>query len=90
MKHLSIALTLQLIFYLTTGNLWFGSLFGSAYFIGREIAQAEQRTIQRHYGNRRANAPWWCGFEPRAWDRKSLLDWFLPTVATALVAIFMS
>ena len=33
------------------------------FFIGREMAQAEQRVISQYYDNKRANAPWYCGFE---------------------------
>lgn len=53
---------------------------GAAFYVGREHAQAEYRTTYTNYGRKRANAPWWCGFEPRAWDEKSLLDWMVPVV----------
>jgi hypothetical protein len=65
---------------------WGGAAFAAAFFIGREIAQAEYRSIVSHYGNRRANAPWWVGFERRAWTRKGLADFILPTAAVAAVA----
>ena len=60
----------------------------ASFYTGREHAQAEYRTIYTNYGRKRANAPWWCGFEPRAWDIKSLLDWLGPLmVAAALIGL---
>jgi len=51
----------------------------SFFFIGREHAQAEQRGISRFYGNKRANAPWYVGFELRSWNLDSFLrDLLLP------------
>lgn len=44
----------------------------AAFYCGREHAQAEYRAIKSFYGGKRANAPWWCGFERRAWDAKSM------------------
>lgn len=57
----------------------------AVFYLGREHAQAEYRSITTYYGNRRDNAPWWCGFEARAWDRKSVLDWLLPTILATVV-----
>lgn len=60
----------------------------AAFYCGREHAQAEYRAIKSFYGGKRANAPWWCGFEPRAWGIKSLLDWLGPLmVAAALIGL---
>lgn len=56
----------------------------AAFYCGREHAQAEYRAIKSFYGGKRANAPWWCGFEPRAWDAKPLVDWLGPVVIAAL------
>lgn len=60
----------------------------AAFYAGREHAQAEYRTIYTNYGNKRANAPWWCGFEPRAWNAKSMLDWLGP-LAVAIASLFI-
>ena len=54
----------------------------SAFFIGRELAQAEQRVISTYYNNKRVKAPWYCGFEKRAWTVKGLLDWSIPVGVT--------
>lgn len=61
-----------------------GMLMAALFYLGREHAQAEYRAIVTHYGNRRATAPWWCGFEPRAWSRKAILDWLGPLMLALL------
>lgn len=60
----------------------------AAFYCGREHAQAEYRAIKSFYGGKRANAPWWCGFEPRAWTVKSMLDWLGP-LAVVVAALFI-
>ena len=52
------------------------------FFIGREITQAEQRVISQYYGNKRVNAPWYCGLEERAWTKKGLMDFGIPWLVT--------
>lgn len=59
-----------------------------AFYCGREQAQAEYRTIKSFYDGKRGNAPWWCGFERRAWDVKSVVDWLGP-VAVAVAVMVM-
>ena len=54
------------------------SIAVACFHMGREHTQADLRVISRHYGNKRANAPWWCGFERRAWKAKGMLDLVLP------------
>lgn len=54
------------------------------FYCGREHAQAEYRAIKSFYGGKRANAPWWCGFDRRAWDAKSLVDWLGPLAVASL------
>ena len=66
------------------GLPWPFFFWASAFYMGREHAQAEYRWIESH-GGKRANCPWWCGFLPGAWNVKSFLDWLLPT-AVALIA----
>lgn len=85
--HPVIALVLQAIIGLVSGDWWVGAAAGSFYFIGREYAQAEYRNIEHHYGGRRANMPFWGGFEPRAWTLKGLLDFILPTICVTLLAL---
>jgi len=87
MQHTIMALIAQAAIGLLTGNWWAGAALGSAYFIGREVAQAEYRWIE-HYGNgRRANMPWWGRFDQRVWPKlDQWLDWFAPLLATCAVA----
>lgn len=89
MNHLAhpvIALVLQAIIGLVSGDWWVGAAAGSCYFIGREYAQAEHRVIQQYYGGRRVNMPFWGGFEPRAWTIKGLLDFILPSLGCVAMA----
>ena len=57
-----------------------------AFYLGREVAQAEYRYIEAH-GGRRAAYPWWCGFAPSAWTAKGLSDWICPLVSAAVFAV---
>ena len=57
----------------------------AAFYCGREHAQAEYCAIKSFYGGTRANAPWWCGFERRAWDSKSVVDWLAPVVVAVMM-----
>lgn len=57
----------------------------AAFYCGREHAQAEYRAIKSFYGGKRANSPWWCGFERRAWSVKSLVDCMGPVVVAAIL-----
>jgi hypothetical protein len=87
LEHSAYALLFMAIIGLLTGDWFAGACFGSAFFVGREHAQAEYRVIQKFYEGKRANMPWYGGFEPRGWDIKSMLDWILPTVITMTIAI---
>lgn len=59
----------------------------AAFYCGREHAQAEYRVIKSFYGGKRANAHWWCGFERRAWDAKSMVDLVAPVIIVVAVTI---
>jgi hypothetical protein len=88
-EHSAYALLFMAIVGLLTGNWFAGACFGSAFFIGREITQAEYRNIEHNYGGKRANMPWYGGFQKQAWTAKGLLDWILPTVAVIALAFFI-
>lgn len=64
------------------------SAMSAAFYCGREHAQAEYRAIKSFYGGKRANAPWWCGFERGAWDFKSITD-FAGPILIAIDAFFI-
>jgi len=88
MKHILPALLAQLL--LSPFNWWLGALFAIGYYLGREMAQAEYRVILYFYDGKRVNMPWYGGFERRAWNTKSILDWALPTLAVLMVALASS
>ena len=93
MNHLAhpvIALVIQAIIGIVSGDWWTGAVAGSFYFIGREYAQAEYRNIEQHYGGFRRNMPYWGGMEPRAWTLKGLLDFILPSITVTAVALLRS
>lgn len=88
--HPVIALVLQAIIGLVSGDWWTGAAAGSFYFAGREYAQAEYRAIEHFYDGRRANMPYFGGLESRAWTLKGLLDFILPSIAVTVVALLRS
>lgn len=90
-SHPLIALAVQALIGLLACNWWVGAAFGAAFFIGREIAQAEYRWIETYGQGLRANMPWWGPFDPRVWRKvDAWLDWAAPTAICILVAGVMS
>ena len=91
-EHTIIALVMQTILGLLTGNWWIGAAFGAAFFIGREHAQAEDRYISANGGRRYHTpvAPEWAVFNLRWWNQDALLDWIIPMVAVVLMALLRS
>lgn len=89
LEHPAYALLFMAIIGLLTGNWLAGACFGSAFFVGREHAQAEYRVIQKYYDGKRANMPWNGGFEIRAWDLKSILDFGLPIIVTTIALLII-
>jgi hypothetical protein len=89
-EHSAYALLFMAIIGLLSGNWFAGACFGSAFFVGREHAQAEYRVIKNFYEGKRENMPWYGGFEPRGWDLKSILDFVLPIAATAIALVILS
>lgn len=87
LAHSFIALAIQSVIALASGDWWTGAAAGASYFWGREYAQAEYRNIEHNYGGRRANMPFWGGLEARAWTLKGILDFVLPTVAVTALAL---
>lgn len=86
MIHAVIALAVQAILTLAGLDVWAAGAIPAAFYAGREVAQAEYRSIERHYG-RRGLMPWWAGFMPDAWTRKAVIDVLLPAAACAAVSI---
>lgn len=93
MNHLAhpvIALVIQAVIGLTSGDWWTGAAAGSFYFVGREYAQAEYRNIEQNYGGFRRSMPYFGGLDPKAWTLKGLLDWILPSLTVTAVALLRS
>lgn len=84
--HAVIAVVIQGFFGFLTGNWVIGGLLAVGIFIGREHAQAEYRWIEHFGGGKRANMPWYGGFDLRVWSAKSLADFLLPAIAVAILA----
>ena len=87
LEHLVIAVIVQFVMARLTGSWWLGAALASAYFLGREIAQAEYRWIELYGGGLRSNMPWWGPLDLRVWTTlDQWLDWIGPLVATVLIA----
>lgn len=90
LHHIILALILQAIVGVITRNWWAGAAVASAYFIGREFAQAEYRWIEHFGAGRRVNMPWWGPFDLRVWPKfDQWIDWIGPLIATWSVAWFV-
>lgn len=86
-EHIILALVVQALVGRLTGNWWAGAALASAYFLGREVAQAEYRWIELYGHGLRANMPWWAPFDLRVWRRlDQWIDWIGPVVATCALA----
>lgn len=67
-----------------------GAILVMTYFVGREIAQAEYRWIQRYGLGKRRNMPWWGPLDYRVWDSHSFWwNTILPLLVTILLVRFV-
>ena len=81
------AVAAQCLIGLLTENWWAGAAFGAAFFVGREITQAEYRWIEAYGRGQRANLPWWGAFDPRVWRKADAwADWLAPVVCVCAIA----
>lgn len=86
-EHVALALIVQAVVGLSTRNWWAGAALGSAYFLGREVAQAEYRWIEQFGNGLRANMPWWGPLDLRVWPKlDQWVDWMAPIAGTCIVA----
>lgn len=83
--HAAAAVAVQLFVGIIFGMWGVGGAIGCMWFIAREHTQAEYRWIAQFGAGKRANMPWWGGFDWRAWNLPSLLDWFVPVISCAVV-----
>lgn len=86
--HIVLALLIQLTIRLPLKSWNAGAAAAIAWFVSREITQAEYRWIEHYGGGLRANMPWWGGLDPRVWQYGDpWLDWIVPTVVVIAVAL---
>jgi len=88
--HIVLALLIQLAVRVFLRSWAAGSAAAIAWFVSREITQAEYRWIEHYGANHRANMPWWGGLDPRVWQYADpWIDWIAPSLivlATAIIA----
>ncbi|HCX5190125.1 TPA: hypothetical protein OZT99_004097 [Escherichia coli] len=85
LAHAASAVLFQCALGLTLGMWGRGGAISCAWFIAREHTQAEYRWIANLGAGKRANMPWWGGFDWRAWSLPSMLDCVVPVLACATV-----
>lgn len=83
--HAAAAVLIQCSIGLAFSQWAFGGALGCMWFIAREQTQAEYRWIAKLGSGKRENMPWWGGFDYRAWDAGSVLDFAVPVVAVTAV-----
>jgi uncharacterized membrane protein YjgN (DUF898 family) len=79
-EHAGFALLMQCAVWLLTGNLLAGTLLAIGFFFGREHSQAEYKAINTDFGGKRANMPWYAGFNPKYWTLDAMLDLLAPVL----------
>lgn len=90
LEHTAAAVIVQTAIAARRGNWWVGAVLASAYFVGREVAQAEYRWIEVYGHGLRANMPWWAPLDHRVWPKlDQWVDWAGPLLATCGLAVIM-
>lgn len=86
--HIILAILIQLIVRFISGSWAAGAAAATAWFLSREITQAEYRWIEAFGAGLRANMPWWGGLDPRVWQKADpWLDWLVPGGICSAIAI---
>lgn len=85
--HSLYALVFQAIGFLITSSLIPGAVFACGFFVGRELAQAENRYVKKyHEGNRPETMRWWKALTPEIWSMDSFFwDMILPIIITLII-----
>ncbi|MCA7037166.1 hypothetical protein LE119_04080 [Escherichia coli] len=83
--HAICSVLIQVFTGFLAGDFIIGGVAGAVFFMAREHTQAEYRWIANFGDGKRANMPWWGGFDRRVWNMPSLLDWIVPVFACAVV-----
>lgn len=85
--HIAIAILIQVPVALGLSSWNGGAVAASTWAMSRELTQAEYRWIDAYGAGRRANMPWWGGFDPRVWQKLDpWLDFLAPTLAVIAIA----
>lgn len=88
--HTAAAVALQCAVGLALGLWGVGGALGCVWFLAREHTQAEYRWIAKLGNGKRANMPWWGGFDPQVWDTASVLDWLVPVLMCSTIYFVIS
>jgi len=88
--HAALALLVQAVIGLLTGNWWAGAAFGAAFYAGREVAQYETDRL-KYFGKRASlgsdgGMPWYEGFKITEWGTDARFDLAVPVIAVCAVA----
>lgn len=86
-QHAAWALAFQIPLGWVTGNFWLGMVLGSAFFLGREVAQREHKLAR---GASVKTLKPWAGFDIHNWHLDAKLDLLFPVVATTACAFLMN
>jgi len=91
-EHSLYAIAIQLAFILLPStNAFIGFIAASFLFLGREMAQAENRYIKMYTnGRRQGTMRWWKVLTPEVWNVDSLIwDLMVPVIITAAIAYWV-
>lgn len=89
-SHILICITLQVVGYTLTKNLFIGAVAGIFFFIGRELTQTEYRNIEASPSKLRKDMSVFGGLNPKYWTLKSFIaDLITPSVIVIVIALFL-
>lgn len=80
--HAVVALAMQAVLGIATGNPWIGATFAIGWFVSREHAQREAAIFPR---GKYVPEQWWRGFT--GWSADRWWDALLPAVCVIVVAL---
>ena len=82
--HAAIAVAIQLVVALLTGNFIYGAVFSAGLFWGREHAQAQKRIAERENRSVKDMSPLE-GADMTQWNKDSVLDFVVALVAVVFM-----
>lgn len=91
-SHIFVSVIVVMIAHLIGVDELTAALIISAYWIGRELAQAEERFIQLHTPNkRRSEMPILTAYyNPKAWNKKGFFqDMLIPFILSLSLALYL-